>query len=81
MEDDGVDPLHVWESAERIEADKVAAVVPPLNKWGSRVSGSVIEQSGSLGNASAVQLELRGEAGETWGVTALVWKSILRKVR
>ena len=80
-EDDGVDPLRVWESAERIEADKVAAVVPPLVKWGSRVSGSVIERSGSLGNASSVQLELRGEAGKTWGVTALVWKSILRKVR
>ena len=83
-EDDGGDPLHVWETAERIADDANPAtpsVVPRLLKWGSRVSGSVIERSGSLGNASAVQLELRGEAGKTWGLTALVWKSILRKVR
>jgi hypothetical protein len=83
-EDDGVGPLATWETEERIDDDADPAtprVVPPLSQWGTRVSGSVIERSGSLGNASSVQLELRGEAGKTWGLTALVWKSILRKVR
>ena len=49
--------------------------------WGTPARGSVIERSSGLGNAMSVQVELRGERGKRWGLTALVWKSIMRRVR
>lgn len=49
--------------------------------WGTPAKGSSLERSGGLGNASSIQMELHGELGKTWGLTALIWKSIMRRIR
>ena len=54
--------------------------VPP-SLWGTSAKGSSIERSAGLGNASSVQVEFHGEPGKKWGVNAIIWKSIMRRIR
>jgi hypothetical protein len=54
--------------------------VPP-SLWGTTAKGSSITRSGGLGNASSVQVEFHGEPGKKWGINALIWKSIMRRIR
>lgn len=49
--------------------------------YGPEARGSRIERGGNLGTARAVQLRLSGQVGKTWGVDAIVFKFIPRRMR
>lgn len=49
--------------------------------WGEAAAGSAVEKAGSLGSAVSVQVEVHGEHGARWGVNAIVWKYVMRRVR
>jgi hypothetical protein len=49
--------------------------------WGSPAKGSMIERAGSLGPARAVQLRLTGQVSKPWGVDAIIFKFIPRRMR
>ena len=49
--------------------------------YGPPAKGSRIERGGNLGSARTVQLRISGEAGKPWGVDAIVFKFIPRRMR
>lgn len=54
---------------------------PSEAAWGEAPSGAAVNRVGSLGSARAVQLEFLGPPGFAWGVNAIVYKYVLRRVR
>jgi hypothetical protein len=49
--------------------------------YGPEARGSRIERGGNLGSARAVQLRLSGQIGKVWGVDAIIFKFIPRRMR
>lgn len=76
---DGTDASLETPAAGQSWDDYTYSVPPSL--WGTSAKGSSITRSGSLGNASSVQVEFHGEPGKKWGVNAIIWKSIMRRIR
>ena len=76
---DGTDDSLLNPTAGQSWNDYTYSVPPSL--WGTSAKGSSIERSAGLGNASSVQVEFHGEPGKKWGVNAIIWKSIMRRIR